>query len=402
MTKRQREFFEKRFKQLYVEGWDRLQVKLKEHGGEMLVPVDQSPDMVRLLLERGHGFDSAAVVHRPGEASQCHKNALKAWGEDESVQVVMGYGLSEDGLWRQHSWLWDPVNNQIIETTVPRVKYFGVVLTDIQAFTVFQQCVHATIYDKAADRFFKCAQQIKERSENEGIEWLLPELNAFVAWSPADEQSSPKSLQNTPEFSTLDKIAAYKSGGADPQAPGEPPAIQRAQGDVNLSYEERSAIFKRWIWALNSAEIAADVTTGKQKLTLNASSYPKEIKIKCIGASIHLTNLGRSFGSPESTPFVLVFVHHNRGIIEVDGEFATAISAAVSKDLGKPVQVKSLAQDISQEPNRLMMECADSQSAWILADHILRENGYGEPPRCSHEGGTCAVCGDLLTEPNGL
>ena len=42
---------------------------------------------------------------------------------------MTGYALSDDGLWRQHSWglLTD---DRVVETTVARLRYFGAILTD--------------------------------------------------------------------------------------------------------------------------------------------------------------------------------------------------------------------------------------------------------------------------------
>jgi len=34
--------------------------------------------------------------------------------------------LSKDGLFRPHSWVWDIKESRIVETTEPRVVYFGV------------------------------------------------------------------------------------------------------------------------------------------------------------------------------------------------------------------------------------------------------------------------------------
>lgn len=47
------------------------------------------------------------------------------------TRICTGYALSEDGMWRQHSWIiWHKArSNQIIETTVPRILYFGFVMT---------------------------------------------------------------------------------------------------------------------------------------------------------------------------------------------------------------------------------------------------------------------------------
>jgi hypothetical protein len=48
-----------------------------------------------------------------------------------TANIATGYGLSEDGLWRQHSWLWN--GKKVLETTVPRTIYFGVMLNDVEA-----------------------------------------------------------------------------------------------------------------------------------------------------------------------------------------------------------------------------------------------------------------------------
>ena len=47
------------------------------------------------------------------------------------VYKRQGYALSEDGLWRCHSWVVQPMARtvRVWETTVKRVAYFGVVLT---------------------------------------------------------------------------------------------------------------------------------------------------------------------------------------------------------------------------------------------------------------------------------
>ena len=42
-----------------------------------------------------------------------------------------GYALSADGMWRQHSWLIHrkPRSNRVVETTEPRILYFGFAMT---------------------------------------------------------------------------------------------------------------------------------------------------------------------------------------------------------------------------------------------------------------------------------
>jgi hypothetical protein len=68
---------------------------------------------------------------------ECHANAA-FWEQNRGqfpVAIVSGYALSEEGLWRQHSWLIAKPYRRwtVIETTVRRVLYYGVVLTDAEA-----------------------------------------------------------------------------------------------------------------------------------------------------------------------------------------------------------------------------------------------------------------------------
>jgi hypothetical protein len=58
--------------------------------------------------------------------------ALRYLADTRAYQITTGYGLTaDDGLWRQHSWLWD--GKRVVETTVERDIYFGVVLDRVAA-----------------------------------------------------------------------------------------------------------------------------------------------------------------------------------------------------------------------------------------------------------------------------
>jgi len=60
-----------------------------------------------------------------GEPGDCHNNAVKQWFRNPTkYSVAGGYALSEDGLWRQHSWLVDDMH-RTYETTAPRLLYYG-------------------------------------------------------------------------------------------------------------------------------------------------------------------------------------------------------------------------------------------------------------------------------------
>lgn len=102
-----------------------LRDKLLEISGLEIVPIPES-DLSK-LLERGRLFDFDVEL-RPMRRSNCHENAAKLWMDNGENKICVGWGLSNDGLWRQHTWI---INNEtIIETTVIRIKYFGTVLTE--------------------------------------------------------------------------------------------------------------------------------------------------------------------------------------------------------------------------------------------------------------------------------
>lgn len=117
-----------------------LEQRLLESGGIRMV-YRFEPDLKK-LLERGEIFDGPVELF-PAQLGQCHANVAHLWNENrEGLAIVTGYALSEDGLWRQHSWLirknTTPVQCQVVETTTGRVKYFGVVLTASEA-KIFSQ-----------------------------------------------------------------------------------------------------------------------------------------------------------------------------------------------------------------------------------------------------------------------
>jgi len=104
---------------------------INKFGGERfqfdeIIKRDIGRDGARFLLKHG--------VERSGEGakllkmriSDCHENVLELTKKHpEKYLGWYGFALSRDGIWRVHSWVTDE-NNKIIETTVLRIKYFGV------------------------------------------------------------------------------------------------------------------------------------------------------------------------------------------------------------------------------------------------------------------------------------
>lgn len=112
-----------------------LEQKLLSYGGTRMI-YRSEPDLKK-LLRSGAVFDEAAELIA-GEEGTCHANASRIWHENqEELAIGTGYALSDDGLWRQHSWLVrkEPIAGQyrLLETTIKRIKYFGIILTRSEA-----------------------------------------------------------------------------------------------------------------------------------------------------------------------------------------------------------------------------------------------------------------------------
>ena len=101
-------------------------------GGQFFVaPPKREPD-ISALLESGFVM-CGAVKLAAMKANLCHQNVASVWRSRKRgiVGVGTGYALSEDGLWRQHSW--GVLREGILETTKERVKYFGILLQGSRA-----------------------------------------------------------------------------------------------------------------------------------------------------------------------------------------------------------------------------------------------------------------------------
>ncbi len=60
--------------------------------------------------------------------SRCHENSIILSLNNKNLSLVTetGFALSDDKIWRVHSWVYDVKNNLIIETTEERVFYYGI------------------------------------------------------------------------------------------------------------------------------------------------------------------------------------------------------------------------------------------------------------------------------------
>jgi hypothetical protein len=115
----------------YAAAWGRLATVVLGHGGIHVVPPLVPDILVDVLSEQGKPW-AADVRHLPGQASSCHDNSIELWRSGEAASIGTGYALSDDGLWREHSWA-ATAEGVIIETTEPRARYFGLDLSGDEA-----------------------------------------------------------------------------------------------------------------------------------------------------------------------------------------------------------------------------------------------------------------------------
>lgn len=100
---------------------------LLSFGGDRVAIVGFDEDVYR-LFKRGQLWSGRRAIKMPGAPSQCHANAAGLWDTNKDVVILAtGYALSKDGMWRQHSFGLN--NGRVVETTEPRVAYFGFAMT---------------------------------------------------------------------------------------------------------------------------------------------------------------------------------------------------------------------------------------------------------------------------------
>jgi len=107
-----------------------LEEKLLSLGGSFALVRHNEPDAEKILA-RGERLSGRGAVLKVVEHNRCHTNAARLWlAAPARFEIMTGYALSSDGLWRQHSWVRQRKDGKLIETTERRVLYFGFALED--------------------------------------------------------------------------------------------------------------------------------------------------------------------------------------------------------------------------------------------------------------------------------
>jgi hypothetical protein len=129
MTPEQRKFLRLRLREAVSKQPDlkRLKTLLLRFGGDFLVAPQKPDSDIPFLLVSGFLMNGPIMLKISNENS-CHQNVAAVWKTRRFgiVGIATGYALSEDGLWRQHSW--GILRDGVLETTEARVKYFGILV----------------------------------------------------------------------------------------------------------------------------------------------------------------------------------------------------------------------------------------------------------------------------------
>ena len=103
---------------------------IKIGGKVVVVEFHESSDFCKALVKFGEITPNDNLEIFTGEDRECHANSAMLWSQNrEDYLLVTGFALSEDGVWRRHSWL-KANDGKLIETTIKREQYFGITLEE--------------------------------------------------------------------------------------------------------------------------------------------------------------------------------------------------------------------------------------------------------------------------------
>lgn len=125
----------------YMKESFQLRDRLLAFGGEEVCMPFQELDVER-IQSRGQLWYGQLSQMAPGQQSQCHRNSALLWEANKDVLLIAtGYALSEDGMWRQHTWciMVNDERTYVVETTTPRIAYFGFVMNLDESQTFLYQ-----------------------------------------------------------------------------------------------------------------------------------------------------------------------------------------------------------------------------------------------------------------------
>lgn len=171
-------------------------------GGEVLFcPGGHAPppsEEISRLLTRGEVLPGKAKFVRM-QPCRCHDNCVELWRQGAG-DLMNGYALTKDGLWREHSWIKSP--DGLVETTVPRLAYYGAVLTPEEIKREFQAAAKlaAAIYAHQTEEAKQSLRQMLGR---------CPEFPAWLQELLGDDAEYQQIMSDRDDSLKLDYLSDY-------------------------------------------------------------------------------------------------------------------------------------------------------------------------------------------------
>jgi hypothetical protein len=116
---------------VYQDGrYEGLKKKILTGGGDAVIFLgDTFIEEYKELEEKGFFKEGDGAIKVSGIAGKCHDNVEPYLRKNKELWHMYGFALSDDGVWREHSWLMHGTKEYILETTELRTKYYGIRLT---------------------------------------------------------------------------------------------------------------------------------------------------------------------------------------------------------------------------------------------------------------------------------
>jgi 2'-5' RNA ligase/GNAT superfamily N-acetyltransferase/ADP-ribose pyrophosphatase YjhB (NUDIX family) len=215
---------------------DEIGKELLGHGGKRVVFQPGDPAHLQ-VSQSGYFRDGAGAELREGRGSACHNNASELWKMGVG-SIVTGFALSDDGIWRPHSWIEKP-DGQIVETTVMRDAYYGAKVDNYFAQFFVEDNPPLGAYDGQA---------------SPGVEDFTP----FAVDYPDFGQRAVRFAEVEGLKTDTRVIAAWLWGGNAPVTPLGAVTIDRDNGNVELVAVDETV--RRQGLAAKLVEVARDHT----------------------------------------------------------------------------------------------------------------------------------------------
>lgn len=157
--------------------WPKLNQKLLRMGGRAIVP-QHDPHLDDVLGTRAKLFPTKGYKFSGGQPSKCHWNVATLYVRNEVDHVVTGWALSDDSLWRSHTW--GLQKKRVVETTERRKKYFGVVLNSYEASLLVVNLFFDEVWDNPVRLPGKLTRAQLLELRHQAFLRMLVEMQAYV------------------------------------------------------------------------------------------------------------------------------------------------------------------------------------------------------------------------------